>query len=132
MSDARVIPIVAESDEPEAAPEEAAASTAQRPKSNPQRKSRSKRESSEGADSATSPLPSDDEQRDNTDSEQLPGSDYERPTWDERVAVFKRAADDGDRFGIGGVQVACERGGVPVACECGFQFPTTHQILGEC
>ncbi len=86
MSDARVIPIVAESDEPEAAAEETAASPAQRSKSNPQRKSRSKRESSEEADSATSPLPSDDERRDKSDGEQLPGSDYERPTWDERVA----------------------------------------------
>ncbi|MAT60957.1 MAG: glycerol acyltransferase [Micrococcales bacterium] len=75
MSDARVIPIGGESEVPEP---DAAEKVATRTSSTGPDAERSSRSNSNSAQTAGSP--------EQTESEQLPGSDYERPSWDERVA----------------------------------------------
>ena len=75
MSDARVIPIGGESEVPEP---DAAEKVATRTSSTGPDAERGSRSNSNSAQTAGSP--------EQTESEQLPGSDYERPSWDERVA----------------------------------------------
>jgi 1-acyl-sn-glycerol-3-phosphate acyltransferase len=75
MSDARVIPIGGESEVPEPDAAEKVATRASSTGPDAERSSRSGSNSAQTAGTS-----------EQTESEQLPGSDYERPSWDERVA----------------------------------------------